>query len=1197
MVTSSSQHQSLVTSSTNRDCATAPGKSSASTAAKGDGNTGTRNSNNSNNNNNNACSTVGVAPGAGTSSSMSQQPASLAPHTSHHQQQQLHHHHHHHHHHVPSSSQQQQQQPPVNTIALASTILKSCPMYDTIAILIFLLQLPPIVLTLVHFLFASLTFMPPAGISTSALTSNFDIFQGPAGTPSLSTMIAMDAFCLLIWGLFMWTWAQNFAIDLAQVQVAITLGGGSSEKNGGVNTLCVLVVLFLHILRSQGIQDFVVNRLLSAKVVSAEMIAKIASMIPEDVRRELGNREPPQPPTWIRSLLAVHILAQAGTAMARRSMAKNRSPAPSKHGKRGGVGSTTAGGGNGLGNIDTEAAAGSTSHVDLSSFDSTPGATSSTYFASTQDSAPTTSISHHNVTNTPPAIKETRERISSAKKRRRQANQVRSRQPFWAALASTKVTVMREYEHSRTVTWSSSAFSSASCYASASATSSSSSTTTTAAAAGAGGASSNTASANYSSSFVSSVPSALSAVSGSGYVHPLTEDDFEGGLVQEIWITSIESSAIIFAASDFPVVTGDSAYAQHIGAANTITSSTASTTSLPFSASDRKEDDDATFDQQFDTSNPFHVYVNGAPWATVSMVPVPQNTAEPSLVRWRGEISGLAPDCTYSCSFVRGDTGAKISVMSVKTLRKSENEAYASPSNNTSRPSLRPSSPLTTMKNSVRSMEEQLTQRRQYLRKVKGDQKATVSRLRKEVENYANRLKSANDENKQRQRIMQLERTIKQTEEQIHSLSVRVKDSENVPELERAEWRRARSRFESEMEKLVELRADLDRIRKASNESVSAVQSEYNNTVQKRERLQARTARLTEQLERITVANEKGMNERERRAAEQLAREQERVNIEANFLEQITLLTNSVHDYQGRTANLWSQANAIDQAFQAQQQQYYLLHNNVNAAAAATAASGSALNESLTPDVNPDMATSSATVPATTRSGGTPALAAFSPFGQSAVNLSPGLSSAALLRSSSTDQFHASSHPHPNLPHTTHHRHHQQHPAITPTFSSLSTTPAVKSAISSAATASAVEAHTPSVSGSASGSNSNSNNSNNNNNKRNRSLSNFSGRSIQLDRNGTPYVAEVLNRPFIHENAAASTPGVTTAAGGGSSAMTALTNRESPQGGSGCSLSSMQWESESSPVVITATTIATAAATTTSSESPGSFHAGWKKNE
>src|SRR5271170_6340105 len=52
----------------------------------------------------------------------------------------------------------------VTSFQLASTILKSCTAYDTIALLILLLQLPTIILILVEALFASLTFMPPAGI-------------------------------------------------------------------------------------------------------------------------------------------------------------------------------------------------------------------------------------------------------------------------------------------------------------------------------------------------------------------------------------------------------------------------------------------------------------------------------------------------------------------------------------------------------------------------------------------------------------------------------------------------------------------------------------------------------------------------------------------------------------------------------------------------------------------------------------------------------------------------------------------------------------------------------------------------------------------------------------------------------------------------------------------------------------------------
>lgn len=432
----------------------------------------------------------------------------------------------------------------VNPFMLASTILKSCPMYDTIAILIFLLQLPPMVLTLVQFLFASLTFMPPGGASSGSLTSNFDIFQGPAGTPSLGTMIAMDGFCLLFWGLFMWTWAQNFALDLAHVQVAITLGGGSSGKNGGVNALCVGIVLLLHVIRSKGIQDFVLGHLLSAKIVSPDVLSQYAHFLPPEFRRT----EPQTSPSWIRSLLAVHILAQAGTAMARRSMAKNRSPQPSRSGKR----------------ADTEASAGSQTQID-SAFES--GASVSSVLG------PDGQII------TPSGLKDSRDRLTSAKKRRRQANQVRSRQPFWAALASTKVTVMREYEHSR-------------------------------------------------------------AMSKTTRGLPMTEDDLQGVTLDDglIWITNVDSSSIKFAAGDFSC------------ADDPTTSGACETGCLGG-----------------DYMEPFYVCVNGAHWATATICRVHEGPKGSNAVQWRGEISGLAPNCAYTCSFVRSDTDEEICVMSVKT--------------------------------------------------------------------------------------------------------------------------------------------------------------------------------------------------------------------------------------------------------------------------------------------------------------------------------------------------------------------------------------------------------------------------------------------------------------------------------------------------------------------------------------------------
>ncbi|KAF9892019.1 hypothetical protein FE257_002983 [Aspergillus nanangensis] len=688
----------------------------------------------------------------------------------------------------------------INPLHLASTILKSCPMYDTIAILIFLLQLPPMVLTLVQFLFASLTFMPPSGASAGSLTSNFDIFQGPAGTPSLGTMIAMDGFCLLFWGLFMWTWAQNFALDLAHVQVAITLGGGGLGKNGGVNALCVGIVLILHLVRSKGIQDFVMGHLLSAKIISPDVLSQYSHFIPAEFRRT----ESQSSPSWMRSLLAVHILAQAGTAMARRSMAKNRAPAPPRTGKR----------------VDTEASAGSQTQID-SAFES--AASMSSFIG--PDGQFVTSATH----------KDGRDRLISAKKRRRQANQVRSRQPFWAALASTKVTVMREYEHSR-------------------------------------------------------------ALSKTARGLTMTEDDLQGVSLDDglVWITDVDSSTIKFAAGDFA------------------------------SLDDPTGSDACEAGRLGDDMEPFYVCVNGALWATATICRAADAQKGTSTVHWRGEVSGLAPNCAYTCSFLRSDTDEEICALSVKTPPANDTEQVTSIAAPPQPTSYRPSSPTTTLKNSIINAEAKLNEKRSRLKKAKNDHKLVASKIRKELDNYNHRLHSGTDENRQKQRSLQLERNIKQTEEATAVLEGQLDNLENIPEEELEEWTSQKAEFDCELELLNSVKDELVATRSAVAREVSSLESELTSTIQRRERLQGRRTRVNEQYERIISANAQGLNERERRAAEQFAREQDQAKLETNFHEQFASISQSVQEYQLRTNQLWQQSATIEQAIQQQQQQMLL---------------------------------------------------------------------------------------------------------------------------------------------------------------------------------------------------------------------------------------------------------------------------------
>lgn len=300
----------------------------------------------------------------------------------------------------------------LSAMQIASTILTSNPAGDTISLLIVLLALPSMVLTIVQALFASLTLMPPSGgVSPVSFLSLFDVFQGSAGSPSIGTMAFVDVICFTLW-VFLWNWAQNFALDLAQIQIAVTLGSGNAGKSSSVNTICFLLVLIVHSVRSQGLRQFVQAKFLPSSFINHPRFAAYAKFLPTEA--DFGNS--PGVPSKIRSLFAVHIISQALMAFVRRRVPGTSSSTKSKR-------------------LDSEALINPGNALDSATQDSV---FNSAALPSTDSVPPPT-----------PTVKDFKDKTLSAKKRRRQANQVRSRQPFWAALASTKVHVLREVEHNR----------------------------------------------------------------------------------------------------------------------------------------------------------------------------------------------------------------------------------------------------------------------------------------------------------------------------------------------------------------------------------------------------------------------------------------------------------------------------------------------------------------------------------------------------------------------------------------------------------------------------------------------------------------------------------------------------------------------------------------------------------------------------
>ena len=301
-----------------------------------------------------------------------------------------------------------------NIFNLALTILRSCPLGDTIAILIFLLSLPPTLLTLTNALFAVLTFMPPAG-SFSLPNTLSDVFQGSGGTPSLATVVLTDVIGLVLW-LLLWTPVQVLGLELAQAVVATTLGGGSSTKNGGSDStlFCMSIVLVTHVVRHRWIPKRIYGFDWSTKI-------SLISYIPRGLPSFSGDDfiTARSPASWFRILVALHIVIQGLVHVARRWYTKREySQAVSLKKKS-----------------DPEAVAGSQAHPEAA-LSTDP---SSFLSRTSSELAKKSSLSN---------LKDPRDKISSGKKKRKQGTYVRSQQPLWAAFAATKVTVLREMEQS-----------------------------------------------------------------------------------------------------------------------------------------------------------------------------------------------------------------------------------------------------------------------------------------------------------------------------------------------------------------------------------------------------------------------------------------------------------------------------------------------------------------------------------------------------------------------------------------------------------------------------------------------------------------------------------------------------------------------------------------------------------------------------
>ena len=420
-----------------------------------------------------------------------------------------------------------------------------------------------------------------------------------------------------------------------------------------------------------------------------------------------------------------------------------------------------------------------------------------------------------------PGLKDGKDKTISAKKRRRQANQIRIRQPFWAALASTKVHVMREYEHTR---------------------------------------------GNYKTSNQQE-NTTLDAASSD----------------EIVWITGVDSSTINFEAANIDTDWQDD--------------------NRPRSTTCNK---------------PITVGINGASWQVCLEEFKDDKDSSTSSARWKGEITGLAPNCTYECSFARAHDNVEFACISVKTPAISDKDLPKALAPAAMRHSGPPSSPISTIRNSIQSSEAKLAEARNRVTKTRRTHKQALAKVEKDVEALNSRLKSSSDDKKQQQKLLQAERSIKQTEEATAEIVSHLEQLAAIPEEDSEEYSIKKKDYQERNASLTAATETLEAAKATATVEIGAVNSEFSNVTARKERLVARQAKLTEQYERITEANAQGLNEKERKAAESAAKASEQERIEREYNEKFSFFQEEMRRYQERTASAWQDVSLYETQERAQ---------------------------------------------------------------------------------------------------------------------------------------------------------------------------------------------------------------------------------------------------------------------------------------
>jgi ubiquitination network signaling protein AcrB len=220
---------------------------------------------------------------------------------------------------------------------------------------------------------------------------------------------------------------------------------------------------------------------------------------------------------------------------------------------------------------------------------------------------------------------------------------------------------------------------------------------------------------------------------------------------------------------------------------------------------------------------------------------------------------------------------------------------------------------------------------------------------------------SGGGDEKQKQKMLQMKQDKQRAEDACKDIDNVLSELETIPEGELLEWNTQKTTHNTEKNSLLAARNDFNAGRANCKSDIQSHQQDLSHAQKALEKAKKYQSKLKDQTESIAQAKKLGLSEKERKVAEQNAKETERRQIEKTFADQFQFLSQGIHSEHMRAQATWNHIAHIDrqqqqalQAEQAQQQAQLLSFQQ---------SSGPLTPEGNLPGTNPPPSTARSTFP------------------------------------------------------------------------------------------------------------------------------------------------------------------------------------------------------------------------------------------